>query len=84
MMEYRDIYKFTREDGGVTVSIDKPEGEYVKMVRIVAGEGKMITKDGVNLCPMTDECSGEGWYEVDAPSDEAEEAEKESENDETV
>jgi hypothetical protein len=69
-MRHIKIYKFKRQDGGLTVSPNKPEGEYTEGVRIIADPGKAITKDGVNFYPAKDEDSLDGWYEVDAPEEE--------------
>ena len=66
-MEKIKLYRYVREDGGVSVSPTDPGVEYTEMVRIIAGVGKAVTKDGIELYPAKDECSDEGWYEVDAP-----------------
>lgn len=71
-MEKIALYKYTRPDGGVTVSPNKPDGKYTEMVRLIADEGKVLTLDGVNFTSCTDVVSEEGWYEVDEPEDEAE------------
>ena len=68
-MQIIPIYKFTREDGGVTVSPNKPNGSYTEMYRLVADEGKELTKDGVNITNCADVESTDGWYEVDAPEE---------------
>ena len=72
-MQTITLYKYTREDGGVTVSPAKPDGEYAEKYRLVADEGKMLTQDGENLYPCVDVESVDGWYEVDAPEEENEE-----------
>ena len=72
-MQTITLYKYTRDDGGITVSPVKPKGEYTEMYRLVADEGKMLTQDGVDLYACTDVASVEGWYEVDAPEEENEE-----------
>lgn len=69
-MQIITLYQYEREDGGVTVSPIKPDVEYTEMYRLVADEGKALTKDGVNTTPCTDVESVEGWYEVDEPIDE--------------
>ena len=69
-MNHIKLYKFKRADGGMTVSPNKPEGEYTEGVRIIADPGKAITKDGVSLYPAKDEDTLDGWYEVDAPVNE--------------
>ena len=66
-MIIKTLYRYKRADGGVTDSPNKPEGEYTERVRIIADEGKAITKDGENLCSVIDADSIEGFYEVDAP-----------------
>lgn len=63
------LYRFKRADGGVTDSPKKPSGEYTERVRIIAGEKKRITKDGVTLYAVIDADSTEGFYEVDAPEE---------------
>lgn len=68
-MKIITLYKYTREDGGITVSPNKPECEYTELVRIVADEGKRITKDGENLYTVIDQATTNGWYEVDAPEE---------------
>ena len=65
-MEIIKLYKYIRPEGGVTVSPIKPDGKYTEMVRLVADEGKLLTKDGENLTSCVDTDTSEGWYEVDA------------------
>lgn len=36
------IYRYTRPDGGVTVSPTRPEGDCVEMVRLAADEGMLL------------------------------------------
>lgn len=71
-MQTITLYKYTREDGGVTVSPAKPNTDYTEMYRLVADEGKALTRDGVNLTSCTDVEDTDGWYEVDAPEEEVE------------
>ena len=66
-MKVITLYKYTREDGGITVSPNKPESEHAELVRIIADEGKRITKDGEKLYTVIDQETADGWYEVDAP-----------------
>ena len=70
-MQIINLYRYTRPDGGVSVSPVKPEGEYQPMYRLVADEGMALTKDGENLTSCTDVESTEGWYEVEAAEGEA-------------
>lgn len=66
-MEIKPLYRFKREDGGITDSPIKPEGEYTERVRVVADKGKAVTRDGKSLYSVIDADSAEGFYEVDAP-----------------
>ncbi len=67
-MQTITLYRYTRPDGGVTVSPIKPNVEYIEMVRLIADEGKVLT-DGTNTTTCTDVSSAEGWTEIDAPKD---------------
>lgn len=62
-MQIKKLYKYEREGGGITISPNKPEGEYIEMYRLIADEGKMLT-DGVNICPCADVESVDGWEEI--------------------
>jgi hypothetical protein len=62
----KTLYKYKRENGGTTVSPIKPDCEYAEMVRLIADEGKALTKDGEKLTPCVDTDTADGWYEVDA------------------
>lgn len=66
-MEIKNLYKYKRADGGTTISPNKPDCDYTIMYRIIASEGKVITKDGINVTICADVDSIEGWYEIDAP-----------------
>ena len=66
-MQIINLYKYTREDGGVTVSPIKPDCEYTDMVRLVADEGKVLVKGEITTT-CTDVASVEGWEEVDDES----------------
>lgn len=68
-MEIIKLYKYIRPEGGVTVSPIMPEGEYTEMMRLVADEGKLLTKDGENLTSCVDTDTADGWYEVDEPEE---------------
>jgi hypothetical protein len=64
-MKINPLYRFKRADGGITDSPNKPDCEYTERVRIIADEGKAVTKDGENLYSVIDADSAEGFYEVD-------------------
>lgn len=58
------LYRFIRPDGGVTVSPVKPNGEYIKMFRLVADEGYVLT-NGVTTTLFCDTDNAEAWTEVE-------------------
>lgn len=66
------LYKYKRADGGTTVSPIKPNVEYIEACRLVADEGKALTKDGKEFTPCVDVDSADGWYEVDEPVEQIE------------
>lgn len=66
-MIVKELYCFEREEGKVTVSTEKPDCEYSLRFRIIADEGKELTKDGEHFTTCIDVDSTEGWYETDAP-----------------
>lgn len=69
-MIIKPLYRFKRADGGITDSLTKPAGEYTERVRIIAGDGKLVTKDGENLYSVIDADGAYGFYEVDNPQKE--------------
>lgn len=69
-MDIITLYKYTREDGGVTTSPVRPNCEYAEMCRLIADEGRALTQDGEILYQCIDTESVDGWYEVDAPEEE--------------
>lgn len=67
-MQIKPLYKYKRPDGGITVSPTKPEGiEFSEEFRLIADEGKLLTKDGENTPPCIDVDDVTGWQEVDDP-----------------
>lgn len=70
-MQIKKLYKFTRSDGGISVSLEKPpeNREYVSLLRLVADEGKILTNDGKTFCPCIDVESADGWSEVAFPKE---------------
>ena len=66
-MQIIKLYKYNRAGGGVTVSPNKPECDFVEMVRLVADEGKVLVNgDVITSCIDTDKLI-EDWEEVDEP-----------------
>lgn len=68
-MIVKELYCFEREEGKVTVSTEKPEGDYSLRFRLIADEEKELTKDGENFTTCIDVDSTEDWYEVDIPTE---------------
>jgi hypothetical protein len=66
-MQIINLYKYTREDGGTTVSPIKPNCEYTEMYRLIADEGKVLVKGEIETT-CADVESVEGWTEIDDPN----------------
>lgn len=66
-MQIKNLYKYQRENGGITVSPNKPDSdiEYIPMYRVIAEEGKLITLNGEDKYLIIDTYISEGWYEID-------------------
>lgn len=64
-MIIKELYLYEREEGKFTVSTEKPDCEYSLRYRLIADEGKELTKDGENFTSCIDVDSTEGWEEVD-------------------
>lgn len=62
-MQRIPLYRYTRPDGGVTVSTIEPECEYTTMTRLVADEGYTLT-DGVTTTSCTDTATPDIWEEI--------------------
>lgn len=63
------LYRYERTPGEITISPDKPQKgtNYTTLHRLIAGEGKALTLDDVELFIVIDVESVDGWHEVDAP-----------------
>lgn len=75
-MQKITLYRFTRADGGVTVSTEKPDTEYTELFRLVADEGYVLT-DGTNITPCVDTDDVSAWSEIvdpDSPAADPDEA----------
>lgn len=70
-MQIIPLYRYTRSDGGVTVSIVKPESDYIELFRLVADEGKVLT-DGSTITACIDTDSSSAWSEIIDPGEEGE------------
>lgn len=69
-MQTIPLYRYTRADGGVTVSTVKPSVDYTELFRLVADEGYILT-DGVSYTSCTDTDNPSAWSEVPGADDEA-------------
>lgn len=59
-MQIIPLYRYIRPDGGVTVSVTKPECEYTESFRLVADAG-MVLCDGDVMTWCVDTDSPEAW-----------------------
>lgn len=66
-MQIITLYKYSRTDGGVTVSPSIADCEYTEMLRLIAEEGKVLTQNGIDTTPCEDVEVTDGWYEIDEP-----------------
>lgn len=73
-MQTIPLYRYTRSDGGVTVSTVKPDGDYTEMFRIVANDGFSLT-DGTTMTACTDTVTPSVWSEVEATNSPNEDSE---------
>lgn len=71
-MQVINLYRYSRPNGGVTNSIEKPEGiDYSIKYRLIAEDGKLLT-NGSDSTECIDVDSTDGWFEIDAPKPESE------------
>lgn len=63
-MQIVNLYKYIRDDGGVTVSPVKPNVEYVEMFRLIADEGKELVNGDIHTSCIDVETT-EGWTETE-------------------
>ena len=62
-MQTIPLYRYTRPDGGVTVSTVKPDTDYIELTRMVADEGYTLTNgETVTSCIDTDNPAA--WSEI--------------------
>ena len=64
-MQTMTVYRYIRADGGVSVSPDKPEGEYTELTRIIADEGKLLKLANGDYAGSIDTADASGITEVD-------------------
>lgn len=62
-MQKVTVYRYSRPDGGMSVSPVKPDTEYTELFRLVAEEGRTLT-DGVTETTCVDTDNPDAWEEV--------------------
>lgn len=62
-MQTIPLYRYTRTDGGVTVSTIKPDSEYTELSRLVADEGYTLT-NGTEKSFCVDTTTPGDWTEI--------------------
>lgn len=67
-METITLYRYSRQNGGTTVSPNKPDAEFTNLYRLVAGDGKILS-NGVEQTFCTDTENPEQWTEIDYTED---------------
>lgn len=68
-MKVINLYRYTREGGGTTVSTVEPNTEYTILYRLVADEGMVLT-NGTDITSCVDTDTPDDWIEVEAPEEE--------------
>lgn len=63
-MQTIPLYRYTRPNGGVTVSTVKPDTEYTELSRLAADDGFILT-DGATFTACTDTDNPSTWSEVE-------------------
>lgn len=64
-MQIVNLYRYTRTDGGVTVSTIMPDCEYTLRYRLIADDGKALT-NGTKTAKCIDTDTFDGWEEIDS------------------
>ena len=68
-MKVINLYRYTREGGGTTVSTVEPNTEYTILYRLIADEGMVLT-NGTDITSCVDTDTPDDWIEVEAPEEE--------------
>ena len=63
-MQIKPLYKYSRTDGGITITPIQPDVAYTQLYRLVADDGGEIT-NGEITSTCIDVESYDGWYDVD-------------------
>lgn len=65
-MQILSLYRYENHLGQLVISPREPiVTSYATLYRIIAEDGKMLTKDDINVTPVVDTYSTEEWREID-------------------
>lgn len=62
-MQIINLYRYTRPDGGITVSTVQPDTEFTPLYRLVADEGMLLT-NGSTTTSCVDTTDTSVWSEI--------------------
>lgn len=63
-MQTINLYRYTRENGGITTSPVKPDAEHIELFRLIADEGYVLTNgETTAICIDTD--NPNIWKEIE-------------------
>lgn len=62
-MQKMTLYRYVREDGGISVSPIHPDVPYTELTRLVAEENRYLT-DGTQTAVCVDTDHPEAWQEI--------------------
>ena len=62
-MQIKPLYKYSRTDGGTTITSIQPDVAYTQLYRLVAEDGGEITNGEITTTCIDVE-SYEGWYDT--------------------
>lgn len=63
-MQIKPLYKYSRTEGGITITPIQPDVAYTQLYRLVAEDGSEITNGEITTTCIDVE-SYDGWYDVD-------------------
>ena len=63
-MQIKPLYKYTRIDGGITITPIQPDVAYTQLYRLVAEDSGEITNGEITTTCIDVE-SYDGWHDVD-------------------
>lgn len=67
-MKIKELYRYVREDGGVSVTLTEPKTDHTVLSRLIADIGHILT-NGSEMTPCVDTESPEGWTEIEDTSE---------------